>query len=129
MYIALIILVYIAAVIILLKPFSWELPKKKSRKHTNINPYLATSLACDAKYCQQTAVMEGRRFLLSEVPELPPIKCTEGNCACYYVHHEDRRDNTDRRVVSRRHVEEGSLDRRSLRGRRKSDWSLLAVTA
>ena len=129
MYLALIVLVYVAAVIILLKPFSWEFPRKKSRKHTNANPYRATSLACNAEFCQQTALMEGRRFLLSDVPELPPLQCTEENCACHYVHHEDRRDKKDRRVVSRRKVQGGGLDRRSLRGRRKSDWSLLAVSA
>jgi len=128
MNITLIVIVYIAAVILLLHPWSRGFYRNKVRKHAPVNHFSAISLACDSDSCPEMAMMGGRRFLVDDAPELPLQQCTEGTCGSRYVHHDDRRSDIDRRLVSRRAEENEGMDRRSLRGRRKSDWSLLAVS-
>ena len=128
MYLALIVLIYVAAVIILLNPFSWHSLNRKARKHRATHPYHAVSLSCESEQCNHPAVVGDSRFLLNEVPELPPSQCTAEVCACHYVHHRDRRDSKDRRVAVAGPGEDEGQDRREQRGRRKSDWSLLAVS-
>jgi len=129
MNIALIVLVYIVAVVILLNPWSRRgALKTRTRKHPASAPYRAISLACDAESCQEMAVMGGRRFLIDEAPDIPLQQCATGSCGSRYVHHHDRRSSSDRRVDSSRTHESGVAERRGVRGRRRSDWSLLAVS-
>ena len=128
MYLTLIVLIYIAAVIMLLNPFSWDSLNRKAREHSATPPYHAISLSCESEQCNLSAEVGDSRFLLNEVPELPPSQCIAEVCACHYVHHRDRRESKDRRVAVAGPGEDEGQDRRELRGRRKSDWSLLAVS-
>ena len=128
MYLALIVLIYVVAVIILLNPLSWDSLNRKTRKHRATAPYHAISLSCESEQCNCSAVVGDSRFLLNEVPELPRSQCMAEVGACRYVHHRDRRDSKDRRVVVADPGEGEGQNRRELRGRRKSDWSLLAVS-
>jgi hypothetical protein len=128
MYIALIVLVYIVAVFVLLSPFSWNSLIRKSRKHVDSRPYRAISLICESEQCNFAAEIKNRRFLQGQVPVIPPSGCAADQCGCRYVHHEDRRSAKDRRLEARRSDASGGIDKRGLRGRRKSDWSLLAVS-
>ncbi|MBE9537875.1 MAG: hypothetical protein IMF06_02275 [Proteobacteria bacterium] len=127
MNIALIVFLYIAAVAILLHPWTRVRLKTRIKKHAALDPYRAISLACDVESCSEMAGMAGRRFLVDEAPDIPLQQCSADACGCRYVHHADRRGSVDRRMLSR-HAEEEKPDRRGLRGRRKSDWSLLAVS-
>lgn len=126
MNIAMIVIVYVAAVILLLKPWSRSSFKSRSKKYPINHPYRAVSLACDSESCGEVALMGARRFLLDETPDLPLSQCSAKRCACRYVHHEDRRNGIDRRAMSKRSEEGEVPERRGLRGRRKSDWSQLA---
>jgi len=128
MNIALIVIVYIAAVVLLLNPWSRASLKTRIKKHPATDPYRAISLACDSEFCEEMGVLGGRRFLIDDAPDIPLQQCSSGTCDCRYIHHEDRRGITDRRLAARRVEEGGAPDRRDLRGRRKSDWSLLAVS-
>ena len=128
MNIALIVIVYIAAVVLLLNPWSRGSLNTRTKKHSSIDPYRAISLACDSESCEEMALMGGRRYLIDDAPDIPLQQCSTGVCGCRYVHHEDRRSSIDRRLVSRRTKEGEAPDRRDIRGRRKSDWSLLAVS-
>ncbi len=121
MNIALIVFVYIAAVIFLLNPWSVGSFKARTKKRQSSDPYRAISLACESEACQQRAFIDGSLFLVSEAPDIPLQQCAAQNCTCRYVHHGDRRSAVDRRQLSRRAAEGEGLDRRGLRGRRKSD--------
>lgn len=46
--------------------------------------------------CEVAQHLGNVRFLSKEAPSLPVSGCTEQNCACSYIHHDDRRDD-DRR--------------------------------
>ena len=128
-YIALIIPVYIAAVILLLNPFSWISFNRRAQKHDTPPPYRAVSLFCEWELCSQSVAIENTRFLLDKVPQLPLTQCNADICVCRYVHHADRRIGRDRREVVTGFGEDEGPGRRGLRGRRKSDWSLLAISA
>ena len=128
MYIALVVLVYVVAVFVLLSPFSWNSLIGKPRKHFDSRPYRAISLICESEQCNFATKIQNSRFLQGQVPVIPPSECSADQCGCRYVHHEDRRSAKDRRLEARRANARGDTDRRDLRGRRRSDWSLLAVS-
>jgi hypothetical protein len=92
--------------------------------HRVTNPYHAVSIAAGPK-CRRTAEKFGeRRFLSLEAPPLPQPTCDTLACRCRYVHHEDRRDGSDRR---HRDVWDPAAqlakggDRRRGQGRRSTD--------
>jgi hypothetical protein len=61
------------------------------------------------------------RFLAKEAPRLPLDECTVADCQCEYKHHDDRRDEEDRReepISVPRY--EGEQRRRAREDRRKS---------
>lgn len=128
MYVAVIVIVYVAAVILLLKPWSRSPFKTRSKKHPIHDPYRSVSLVCDSESCQEVGLVGGRRFLINDAPDIPLQQCAERTCGCRYVHHADRRSNTDRRLVAQRAEGGEAPERRDPGGRRKSDWSLLAVS-
>ena len=128
MNIAMIVIVYIAAVILLLKPWSRNPFKTRSTKTPIHDPYRGVSLACGSESCQEEALEGGRRFLINDAPDIPLQQCAESACGCRYIHHPDRRRSTDRRLVTQRAEEGETPERRDPGGRRKSDWSLLAVS-
>jgi hypothetical protein len=57
----------------------------------------AVSIKMGSNPCEAAQKMEGRRFLSSAAPKIPLTECDAENCACRFVHHEDRRAGEDRR--------------------------------
>jgi len=67
------------------------------QNHRVTNPYHAVSIEA-GRGCPQTAQLFGdRRFLSAEAPSLPTPACSPTDCECHYVHHDDRRSESDRR--------------------------------
>jgi hypothetical protein len=88
------------------------------------NPYHSVSIVAGAS-CSQTALRYGgRRYLIQEAPSIPLWSCDSRNCRCRYLHHQDRRDGSDRR---RRDASDAPTripkggDRRGSYGRRATD--------
>ena len=51
--------------------------------------------------CEYVNRLKGKRFLASEVAELPIYGCANPECcSCTYIHHDDRRTGEDRRYPS-----------------------------
>jgi hypothetical protein len=48
--------------------------------------------------CKQASNMNKIRFLSDETPRLPIDGCSNQQCTCTYIHHQDRRFNKDRRL-------------------------------
>ena len=48
--------------------------------------------------CEYANILSGKIFLAREAPPLPLVKCAEKDCRCKYIHLDDRRSGTDRRV-------------------------------
>ena len=74
--------------------------------------------------CDRVASLSDQVFLSCEVPELPLANCTEKDCRCHYIFHDDRRSGIDRRNDIGRLGEllSASLqDRRRSPGRRVDD--------
>jgi len=104
-----------------------QLSGRAMQFHHVTNPYHAVSIKAGAR-CQQTELKLGRRrFLSGEAPQLPQPSCDTDACECRYVHHEDRRDGSDRRQQSARDVWDtgpqiaNGLDQRANHGRRVTD--------
>jgi len=104
-----------------------QLSGRPMQFHRVSNPYHAVSIKA-GKGCLQTAQKYGhQRFLSREAPPLPQPTCNARVCECRYVHHEDRRDGSDRRQRDTRdvwamgpQVAKGD-GRRAGQGRRVSD--------
>ena len=128
MNIALIVVVYIAAVVLLLNPWSRSSQKLRTKKHLASDPFIAVSLVCESESCEEIGVLEDQRFLVNEAPAIPLQQCTSEVCGCRYHHYKDRRSHSDRRQTPKRAGGEEGFDRRGIRGRRKSDWSLMAAS-
>jgi len=92
--------------------------------HRVVNPYHAVSIKAGPSCGQTASTYGGRRYLSQEAPLIPLPTCDTRNCRCQYVHHEDRRDGSDRRRrdVWDRHAQLArGGDRRSSHGRRVTD--------
>lgn len=92
--------------------------------HRVTNPYHAVSIKAGPS-CHQTKLQYGgRRFLSAEAPQLPLPTCDVTACRCQYLHHDDRRAESDRRLRDvwnpNAKLAEGG-DRRRLSGRRATD--------
>ena len=98
----------------------------RSRVATKSTPYHAVSIKFTGNACAAAREMSGKRFLSGAAPRLPLADCNVLECRCRFVHHSDRRTETDRRSQFRgglglggetgKHVEE----RRSRPDRRSS---------
>ncbi|MEZ5502272.1 MAG: hypothetical protein R3E50_06295 [Halioglobus sp.] len=94
------------------------------------NPFRAASISPAENACAAVMALGEKRFLVAtgEVPTLPLPNCDAPKCDCTYVHHEDRRDNSELRrgPVSLRTTlhshNEGTERRANKRGRRASDY-------
>jgi len=84
----------------------------------------AVSVAPGRRCCALAREVCGERFLSREAPPLPLKGCTQPECTCRYIHHEDRRAKP-RRARDMGVSVDGWLesDRRTdeKRGRRKID--------
>ena len=86
-----------------------------------VNPYHAVSIETGARCCTAARKLEGHRFLASAAPMLPLKECNSRTCQCRYTHHNDRRNQRDRRVnFANPHAHKMS-DRREGGGRRMTD--------
>jgi len=90
------------------------------RFHSVVNPYHAVSIAHQPGCCAEAAALEGKRFLAAAAPKLPLRDCEAASCRCRYKHHEDRRDEEDRRVLAFDARGLGKQERRVGRDRRES---------
>ena len=59
--------------------------------------YHAVSIALEQSACDAAKSMTGRRFLSDAAPQLPLPDCDALECRCIFTHHQDRRENRDRR--------------------------------
>jgi len=59
--------------------------------------YHAVSIALEQNACDAAKSMTGRRFLSDAAPQLPLPDCDALECRCIFTHHQDRRENRDRR--------------------------------
>ena len=48
--------------------------------------------------CRHAADIQDHLFLSREAPALPLPQCSETDCSCHYVFHDDRRSGLDRRA-------------------------------
>jgi len=101
-----------------------QLSRRPVQAHRVTNPYHAVSIKAGAS-CRQTALRYGlHRYLAQEAPSIPLPTCDTKNCRCRYLHHEDRRDEDDRRQRDNwdpnSRLAQGG-DRRGSHGRRVTD--------
>lgn len=101
----------------------------------NSYPYRSASISADtcAEPCAAARKIQGRRFLLRDVPQLPMHMCTNNNCTCTYVRHKDRRNSPqDRRAFfslkTDLHVLGGEEEKRGINSRRNHDKALFAAS-
>lgn len=102
--------IFIFTIVLLMSVWLWLHHRSKSdlpheHESTRINQahvktYHATSIHACPKACKSVQLLQKKRFLANEVSALPVQGCTNPNCSCTYVHHEDRRCGEDRRVPS-----------------------------
>jgi hypothetical protein len=58
--------------------------------------YHCVEVRAGVRACEAAQYLGNVRFLPGEAPALPVSGCTEQQCACRYIHHDDRRED-DRR--------------------------------
>lgn len=96
-----------------------------SGKTTAPSPFAAVSIKPGKSPCDAASRILHKRYLRAEAPPLPLADCDHARCDCLYVHHEDRRDDeNDRRLpnsLSERLFGQTQKERRTRRGRRKTD--------
>ena len=78
------------------RPAQKEAPPKSARRPGN-TAYHAVSIKLGEQACEAAQAMSGRRFLSNAAPRLPLADCDAAQCACRFVHHNDRRSGKDRR--------------------------------
>ena len=81
---------------------------------------IAPGLIC----CGAAEKLAGKVYLSRESPQLPMDGCIEKNCRCKYVHLDDRRDGSDRRIKLGElgaFVPVSQVERRKISGRRSAD--------
>ena len=91
-----------------------------------VNPYASASVRTRDCSCAEAKALGSRRFLSSDVPQLPLPACSAASCGCRYSRHEDRRRPDDRRALYSLQADlysvSGDADRRfSSAGRRATD--------
>ena len=107
-------------------------PPKRARRHGKArtgpviqHPFHAVSIRHNGCACSVVNAVGNRRFLAANIPQLPLPSCDAPHCSCRYVHHDDRRQHDNRRMVyslrSDLYVLAGNSERRAARGRRASD--------
>jgi hypothetical protein len=84
--------------------------------HRVVNPFHAVGVKPGQTCCQAALAIKGQRFLSAEAPQLP-LKACDTACSCVYVHFDDRRSGSDRRM----RASGNRLNRRHNGGRRAND--------
>lgn len=98
-------------------------------KSPPMNNYKATSITCGENACAAVRAIKDKRFLVKDkdIPPIPVPGCDAKKCTCIYAHHEDRREDDHERRGPRGlrtdlHSYTAESERRTKRGRRKTDW-------
>ena len=107
--------------------------KNKSASPNKFYTHRAAEVAFDECACEAARQIEGKRFLVHDVPTIPVPDCTSANCQCSYVRHNDRRSwYEDRRALfslkADLHTIGGEQERRSKDGRRADDETTFAAS-
>jgi len=93
----------------------------------NSRRWHAVSVIADGTACHAALALGDQRFLSAEAPRLPLEDCSKpGGCRCRYRHYPDRRVGPRRAMENFRppRLWRGE-DKRVLRGRRSTDYSLV----
>jgi len=90
--------------------------------------YRCVSIICGPGACAEVLALGNRRFLPGQIGKLPVPGCSSPDCRCKFEHHPDRRDfEGDKRAPtalrSDLYTASGKPDRRTRKGRRKSDFN------
>ena len=94
----------------------------------------AASITFKECACDAVKKLEGRRFLVNDVPSIPVPDCTSPNCNCSYTRHNDRRRLYEERralfsLKADLHTIGGNEERREKKeGRRADDETTFAAS-
>jgi len=69
-----------------------------SQRDRSSTQWSAVKIAPGLISCGAAGKLAGKVFLSRESPQFPLDGCTEKDCRCKYVHLDDRRDGSDRRI-------------------------------
>ena len=69
-----------------------------SQRDRSSTQWRAVKIAPGLISCGAAGKLAGKVFLSRESPQLPLDGCIEKDCRCKYVHLDDRRDGSDRRI-------------------------------
>jgi hypothetical protein len=105
-------------------------PVALTTNKTSTHPYHSVEIIDGSGICSSANALKGKRYLSQDAPKLPLPGCLDKECNCRYLHHQDRRkDSEDRRmdfgVSSELFGVFGETNRRGMnrKGRRRSDSS------
>lgn len=92
------LLLLVTAVVLWLRYAAGQKPPRASPadKRDARSRYHCVEVRTGVPACEAARQLGNVRYLSSEAPGLPVSGCTEQQCACSYIHHDDRRED-DRR--------------------------------
>lgn len=76
----------------------------RPRKPEPDSKYHAVSLEFSGNACEAATAMKGKRILSSTAPRIPLPECAAAECKCRFIHHNDRRQASDRRSPYRQSI-------------------------
>ncbi len=83
----------------------------------------AVTVLAGADACPQAQSVRNLRLLSAEAPRLPMVGCDRPDrCKCRFKHHDDRRAGPRRRVDRPIDPRAATTERRTVLGRRTTDW-------
>jgi hypothetical protein len=74
-------------------------PAPQSKPAAQRQAFRGTSIRCGTNACDAAKKLQGKRGLPHQIPKLPLSLCDAEQCTCSYKHHDDRRDDEDRRDI------------------------------
>jgi hypothetical protein len=123
--------VLVAVAVLIALAFWWRLRARRQHPRASREPGLARATGdyrcVELRYrgdaCDAVKRIGAKRFLPGEAPAIPVPGCDVAQCACRYVHHDDRRDE-DRRHPFAQQASQPPLsaggERRTKKDRRRS---------
>jgi hypothetical protein len=99
------------------------LPRRPGRAKPDPK-YHAVSLEFSGNACEAATANKGIRVLSSTSPRIPLPECTAPECKCHFIHHNDRRQASDRRSPYRQSISGDTgefIKERRHRGDRRSN--------
>jgi hypothetical protein len=103
-------------------------PKKKQSTSATSNvqstQWRAVKISPGLISCSAVQKLAYTKFLARDCPSLPLSNCSQRECQCKYIHHEDRRADGDRRVdlgELDKYMPVNLTERRQVIGRRTTD--------